>query len=160
MELWEQREGGKKVRSGLAFADGVLVSVSPIVKEALFARGACGVWSSEREWNLEALDDIEELRPPSCCAIQEQVVCSSDSDSILSRMPASVQNLLVEVQRLQLHRVPEASRTRRTVLGTILSAREGASNLLGFEGRLICLQDNVTQRVGVVYPEVIVIGAG
>ena len=75
-------------------------------------------------------------------------------------MPASVQNLLVEVQRLQLHRVPEASRTRRAVLGTILGAREGASDLLGFKGRLVCLQDNVTQRVGVVYPEVIVIGAG
>ena len=49
-------------------------------------------------------------------------------------MPASVQNLLVKVQRIQLHSIPEATRTRSTILGAVLGAWKGSSNLLGFEG--------------------------
>jgi hypothetical protein len=55
------------------------------------------------------------------------------SNGILSGMPASVQNLLVKVQRFQLHCVPKAARTCCAVLGAILG-RKGASDLLGFKG--------------------------
>jgi len=82
---------------------------------------------------MEALDDIDELQPTSCCAVQEQVIRSGDSNGVLSGMPASVQYLLVEVERIQLHSIPKASRTGRTVLNAILGAGKGASDLLGFE---------------------------
>lgn len=73
-------------------------------------------------------------------------------------MPTSVQNLLVEVQGVQLHGIPQISRPCSAILGTILS-RNGTSDLLGFESRLVRLQDDVAQCVGVIYAEVIVVGA-
>jgi hypothetical protein len=133
------------------------------------------------DWKRVA-DGIGEIRDPSCCAVQEQVVRSSNlrqtpserkkismslhiyvvrktySNGVLSGMPTSVQNLLVEVQGVQLHGIPQISRPCSAILGTILS-RNGTSDLLGFESRLVRLQDDVAQCVGVIYAEVIVVGA-
>ena len=71
-------------------------------------------------------------------------------------MPTRVQDLLVEVQRLHLHRVPQSS---RPILCSQLVPREGPTNLLRFERRLVCLQYDITQRVHVEYSEVVVIRA-
>jgi len=43
----------------------------------------------------------------SCSAIQEQVIRRSNSDRILSRMPTPMQNLLIEIKRIQRHVLPQ-----------------------------------------------------
>lgn len=71
-------------------------------------------------------------------------------------MPACMKNLLVKVQRLQLHCISQP-----VGLHPILRARltrQRPTNLLGFEGGLVGLEHNVIERVRVVYSEVIVVG--
>jgi len=67
-------------------------------------------------------------------------------------MPTRVKNLLVEVERVQLHGIPQRPRTR---FDSGLS--HGSANLLGLEGRLVCLQNDVIECVGIEYPEVVVV---
>ena len=53
-------------------------------------------------------------------------------DGVLPRMPARVQDLLVEVERLQSHVLPHASRSH-TVLHAGLVTRKGTTDLLRLE---------------------------
>jgi len=71
-------------------------------------------------------------------------------------MPTRVQDLLVEVQRLHLHRVPQPP---RPVLRSQFVPREGSTNLLCLERRFVRLQNNITQRVHIKYSEVVVVRA-
>lgn len=71
---------------------------------------------------------------------------NTHSNGILSGVPASVQDLLVKVQRVDLHRVPKSPRTGCAVLDTIFGWSR-AADLLGFEGRFVRLQDDIGQRV-------------
>ena len=67
-----------------------------------------------------------------------------------------MQDLLVEIQRLQCHVLPEPTWTH-TVLHARLVAREGPADLLGLDRRLVRLQDHVVQGVRIKYPEIVVV---
>lgn len=71
-------------------------------------------------------------------------------------MPACVQDLLVEVQSVQRHSLPEPTWSC-SVLCPHLVPRYRATDLLRLERRLVRLQNDVIHRVGIVYPEVIVV---
>ena len=81
--------------------------------------------------------------------------CVTHRDGVFPRMPARMQNLLVEVQRFQRHVLPHS--TRPPILHPCLVARQRATNLLRLERRLIGLQYNVVEGICVIYPEVIVV---
>jgi len=67
-------------------------------------------------------------------------------------MPTRVKNLLVEVERVQLHGIPQCPWTRfHPGFG------HWSANLLGLERRLVRLQDDVIECVGIEYPEVVVV---
>lgn len=119
---------------------------------------------------MEANDvDAEHL----CCAVQEQVVCRSNlwkigeqdmhttcysktyGNSVFPRMPARVQDLLIEIQGLHRHSLSKP--TWPSILHSELVPGKRATNLLGLESRLVCLQNHVVLPIGVVYPEVVVV---
>jgi hypothetical protein len=72
-------------------------------------------------------------------------------------MPASVENLLVEVKRVGLHCV--AQWARRSRLASLV-VWQRAAGFLHLERRLICLKDNIGEVVCIVYPEIIMVRAG
>jgi hypothetical protein len=83
---------------------------------------------------------------------------STHGNSVLFRMPTCMQDLLVEIQRLQLHSISEP-RLSRTVLSPRFHPRQWSTNFLSLESRLVCLQYDVAQRLRVVYPEIVVVRA-
>lgn len=77
-------------------------------------------------------------------------------------MPARMEDLLVEVERLLEHGLSEP--TGRGGLRAVLRAelavrRDGPTHLLRLERRLVRLEHDVVQRVDVEYPEVVVVRA-
>ena len=75
-------------------------------------------------------------------------------DGILPGVPTRMQDLLVEVQRVRLHRVPKPSGPSPILRSRFTGC---AADLLGLERRLIRLENHVLGCVGVVYPEVVMI---
>lgn len=73
-------------------------------------------------------------------------------------MPAGVEDLLREVQRIHLHRVPQTW-PRYPVLSSLIPGQR-STNLLCLERRLVGLQNNVVKGVRIVYPEVVVVRSG
>lgn len=70
-----------------------------------------------------------------------------------------MQNLLVEVQRLKLHRVLQP--WLHAVLSyKLLVTRQWPADFLRFECRLVRLQYNIVQRLHVEDAQVIVVGTG
>ena len=79
-------------------------------------------------------------------------------NSVLPRVPASMQDFLVEVKCIQSHVLPQSTRTYAVLCSTTkFITRQRTTDLLGLERRLVCLQNDVVQGVHVVYPEVVVV---
>ena len=76
--------------------------------------------------------------------------------SVLSRMPAGMKNLLVEVERVLSHVLPQTTGPY-AVLSAGLVSRKRAAHLLCLERRLVRLQHDVTAAVDVEYAEVVMI---
>ena len=68
-------------------------------------------------------------------------------------MPAGMQNLLVKIKGVQLHRIPKST---LSILHSSLLARQ-RPNLFHFEGRFVRLQYDVLQGIGIVYPEIVMV---
>lgn len=79
---------------------------------------------------------------------------STHGDRAFPRMPACVQDLLVEVERLERHVLPYA--WPQAVLHALV-ARQRATDLLRLERGLICLQHYVIERLRFKYPQVVVV---
>lgn len=80
----------------------------------------------------------------------------TDRNCILARVPAGMENLLVEVKGVGNHRLAERP---LSILACPLVAWQRTANFLDLEGRLVRLEDHIGEGVRVVYPEVIVVGA-
>lgn len=77
-------------------------------------------------------------------------------DRVLSGVPAGVEDLLVEVERVHRHGVAQ----RAAVFQPWLVARKRTADLLRLESRLVRLKNDVGQRIRIVYPKVVVIRSG
>ena len=82
--------------------------------------------------------------------------CVTHRDGVFPRMPARMQNLLVEVQRLECHVLPHPT-AWSSVLDACLVAWQRTSDLLCLECRLVRLKDDVIQGLDVKYPEIVVV---
>lgn len=80
------------------------------------------------------------------------------SNSVLPRMPASMEDLLVEVQGFLGHILPQPSGAQ-TILCPKFIVWQWSANLLRFERRLICLQHDITERIHIKYPEIVMVRA-
>lgn len=80
----------------------------------------------------------------------------TNRDRVLFRMPARMQDLLVEVQCLKLHGVSQPA--LHAILRSDLAVRrQRTTDLLRLERGFVRLQHHVVERVDVEYPQVVVI---
>lgn len=68
-----------------------------------------------------------------------------------------MENLLVEVERICDHRLTKGA--LRAFRARALVSRERPADLLHLECRFVRLEDHIGERVGIVYPEIIVVRA-
>ena len=95
------------------------------------------------------------MHTESVVRLEQRYIVLTYRDRVLPWMPAGMQDLLVEVQRVQRHVFPQAAWP--AVLHPDLVPRQRPTHLLRLERRLIRLEYDVIERINVVYPEVVVI---
>jgi hypothetical protein len=80
----------------------------------------------------------------------------TDRDSILSRVPARMKDLLVEVQRLELHGILQP-RLDTILRSKLLVTCQRPAHFLRLECGLVCLQHDIIQCVHIKDAQVVVV---